>query len=392
MRRELKLMVESKRERAIRALTEAGSEVQLKLDFGEIVGDKYESIVDNPFHAVGDQPLSTFGLDVDGASFSNVRRYIEEGQEPPADSVRIEELINYFSYADVAPVDGEPLGVSFEVATCPWQPKNRLLRIGLRAKDVFPSASGSNLVFLLDVSGSMKSEDKLGLVKRSLTRLIEELGADDRVAIVVYAGSSGLVLPSTSCVDKDKILEAMNQLESGGSTNGGAGIELAYDVAMENFIEGGVNRVILATDGDFNVGTTGRSGLQKLIETKRESGVFLSVLGFGRGNLNDATAELLANKGQRQLLLHRSHRGGGQGSGAGAALDADHRRQGREAADRVQPARGRELPADRLRQPSARGAGFRRRPQGRRRARLGPFGCGALRTCSGERAGVSRCT
>jgi Ca-activated chloride channel family protein len=260
--------------------------------------EAYTPIADNAFVRVGTEPRSTFSIDVDTASYANVRRFLTQNMRPPKDAVRIEELLNYFTYNDPPPTGDDPFSVTIEVAGCPWNADHRLARIGLMgrpiANDKRPS---SNLVFLVDVSGSMNQPNKLPLLKASLQRLVEQLGENDRVAIVVYAGASGLVLPSTSCDRKAEILSALEQLQAGGSTNGGAGIQLAYDQAVENFIKNGTNRVILATDGDFNVGVTNPDELTGLIEAKAKSGVFLSVLGFGTGNLKDGRMEALADKG-----------------------------------------------------------------------------------------------
>ena len=253
---------------------------------------------DNPFVPVAREPLSTFSIDVDSASYANVRRFLNQNTMPPIDAVRVEELINYFPYHDPAPTGDHPVAVSCEVGGCAWNPGHRLMRVALTSKPIEKeNRPASNLVFLIDVSGSMDQPNKLPLVKSSLQRLVEELGENDRIAIVVYAGASGLVLPSTSCMNKAEILSAIDQLQAGGSTNGGAGIQLAYDTAVKHFIKGGSNRVILATDGDFNVGISNRDELVKLIEAKRTSGVYLSVLGFGMGNLKDGQLEALADKG-----------------------------------------------------------------------------------------------
>jgi Ca-activated chloride channel family protein len=260
--------------------------------------EAYKHIDENPFFEVARAPLSTFSIDVDTASYSNTRRFLRDGQLPPKDAVRIEELINYFSYDYPQPAGDAPFSITSEVSACPWNRQHRLVHIGLQGKRVHKEdLPPANLVFLLDVSGSMNSPDKLPLVKSSLRMLAEQLSARDRISIVVYAGSSGLVLPSTPGDRRGEILAALDALEAGGSTNGGEGIQLAYRVAMENFIRGGINRVILATDGDFNVGTTSEGELTRLIEEKRKSGVFLSVLGFGTGNVKDATMETLADKG-----------------------------------------------------------------------------------------------
>ena len=261
-------------------------------------GESYAKIDENPFLDAARAPLSTFSIDVDTASYSNTRRFLSEGRLPPKDAVRIEELINYFPYDYPQPAGSAPFSVKAEVAGCPWDSRHKLVHIGLQgrrlAADNLPPA---NLVFLVDVSGSMASPDKLPLVKSSLRTLAGQLTERDRVAVVVYAGSSGLALPSTSGDRREEILSAVERLEAGGSTNGGSGIQLAYRVAEENFIRGGTNRVVLATDGDFNVGLTSDGELVRLIEEKRRGGVFLSVLGFGAGNLNDSMMEKLADKG-----------------------------------------------------------------------------------------------
>lgn len=262
--------------------------------------EAYAAIVENPFLAVMQNPLSTFSIDVDTASYSNVRRFLTSGTLPPPGAVRIEELVNYFRYDYGAPADtdGAPFAAHMEVAECPWRPEHRLVRIGLKGREIAAEdRPASNLVFLLDVSGSMNQPNKLPLVKQGLRMLVEGLRENDRVAIVVYAGASGLVLESTSGDNQETILSAIDQLTPGGSTNGASGIQLAYEVATRHFIKGGTNRVILATDGDFNVGVTDQSQLVKLIEEQAKSDVFLSVLGFGMGNLKDSTLEQLADRG-----------------------------------------------------------------------------------------------
>ncbi len=262
--------------------------------------EQYDAIVENPFLAALDNPLSTFSIDVDTASYSIVRRQLRGGQRPSPDSVRLEEMINYFDYRYDAPSPGDkdPFRANVEIASCPWRPEHRLVRIGLKGMEIpRDERPATNLVFLLDVSGSMNDRDKLPLVKEGLKRLVESLTVDDRVAIVVYAGASGLVLDSTYVSDKEAILGALERLSAGGSTNGGAGIELAYAVAQQHFIKDGVNRVILATDGDFNVGVTSKGDLIRLAEEKAKTGVFLTALGFGMGNLKDDTIEQIANKG-----------------------------------------------------------------------------------------------
>jgi len=260
-------------------------------------GDRFDHIVENAFLAVADKPRSTFSIDVDTASYSKTRVYLMQHQTlPPPDAVRIEELVNYFHY-DYSPPTGEhPFAVHVETAGCPWQAKHRLVRVGIKGKELKEERPASNLVFLMDVSGSMNAPNKLPLVKRGLRMLVNRLGENDRVAIAVYAGAAGLVLPPTSAVERDKILTALDRLHAGGSTNGGEGIELAYGVALENYITGGTNRVILCTDGDFNVGVTSTGNLVRLAERHAKAGVFLSVLGFGIGNHNDAMLEEISNK------------------------------------------------------------------------------------------------
>lgn len=260
--------------------------------------EEYEAISENIFKWAQKTPLSTFSIDVDGASYSNVRRMIMDGYLPVADAVRIEEMINYFSYNYTEPDGSDPFEVNSEIAPAPWNPEHQLVQIGIQGEKVdAENLPPSNLVFLLDVSGSMGSYDKLPLLKKGFKLLVNNLREDDYVSIVVYAGSSGLVLPPTSGADKETILEALNNLQSGGSTAGAAGIQQAYKVAQENFRKDANNRVILATDGDFNVGVSSNEKLIELIEEKRENGIFLSVLGFGTGNLKDSKMEQIANHG-----------------------------------------------------------------------------------------------
>lgn len=258
----------------------------------------YDHILENPFLDAASNPLSTFSIDVDTASYSNIRRFINQGSLPPKDAVRLEEMINYFTYDYPQPTDGKPFSINVDVAGCPWEASHRLVRIGLKGREIAVDKRGaSNLVFLLDVSGSMMPPERLPLVKQAMRLLVEKLTENDRVAIVVYAGASGLALPSTNGEHKEQILSAIESLQSGGSTNGAEGIQLAYKIAADNFIKGGVNRVILATDGDFNVGVTSQGDLIRLIEEKAKSGVFLSVLGVGTDNLKDSTMQKLADKG-----------------------------------------------------------------------------------------------
>lgn len=260
--------------------------------------ETYDRIDENQFLETRRNPLSTFSIDVDTASYANVRRFLNSGTLPPKDAVRIEEMVNYFTYHYSPPSDERPFAVHTEMAGCPWEPKHRLLRIALKGREIdLENRPASNLVFLIDVSGSMDDAAKLPLLKSALHLLVDRLRENDRVAMVVYAGSSGLVLPSTSGMHKERILAALDSLQAGGSTNGGTGIQLAYQAARDQFIRGGANSVILCTDGDFNIGVTDEGSLTRLIEGEAKSGVFLSVLGFGTGNLKDATMEKLADRG-----------------------------------------------------------------------------------------------
>ncbi|PWV46494.1 VWA domain-containing protein [Chitinophaga sp. S165] len=260
--------------------------------------EDYGAISENDFHSTKDKPLSTFSIDVDKAAYSNVRRFLNNGNLPPADAVRIEELINYFDYNYKSPAGNDPVAIYTDMASCPWEPAHQLVKIGLKAKEIpLENLPAANIVFLLDVSGSMSTENKLPLVKQALKVLVQQLRPSDKVAIVVYAGAAGVVLPSTSGSEKKKILDALEDLEAGGSTAGGEGIQLAYKTAADALIKNGNNRIILATDGDFNVGVSDNKELEKLIESQRNSGIYLSVLGFGMGNYKDSKLELLADKG-----------------------------------------------------------------------------------------------
>ncbi len=260
--------------------------------------EEYDAIVENRFLEAAENPLSTFSIDVDGGSYSNVRRFIQQGQLPPSGAVRIEELINYFHYEYPQPEGDMPFSINTEIGDCAWNPKHQLILIGLQGKKIpVEKLPASNLVFFSEVSGSMMSPEKLPLVQRSLKLLVDQLREQDRVSLVVYAGNAGLVMPSTSGSEKKKIKDAIDRLEAGGSTAGGAGIQLAYKVARQNFAEGGNNRVILCTDGDFNVGPSSNSYLENMIEKERKSGVFLTVLGYGMGNYKDSKMEKLADKG-----------------------------------------------------------------------------------------------
>ncbi len=260
--------------------------------------EEYDRIYENEFLDALGNPLSTFSIDVDTASYSNVRRFIDDSRLPPADAVRIEELINYFTYEYEQPQDEHPFSINVELSQAPWNPDHILAHIGLQGRDVpKDELPNSNLVFLLDVSGSMSDANKLPLVKQGFKLMVDQMVERDRVAIVVYAGAAGTVLPPTSGADKATIIQALDMLEAGGSTAGSEGIQLAYELAGENYIEGGNNRVILATDGDFNVGPSSDAELVRMIEEKREEGIFLTVLGFGTGNYKDAKMEQLADKG-----------------------------------------------------------------------------------------------
>jgi len=260
--------------------------------------EEYTPFASNGFVSVREQPLSTFAIDVDTAAYSNIRRFLREGRLPPVDAVRIEEMLNSFRYADATPTGDDPFAVHTEVAACPWNPERQLLRIALRSVDLDQdNVPPRNLVFLLDVSGSMRDPDKLPLLKRAMLLLAQTLRPRDRVSIVTYAGGAGLLLESSSGAEQVTIRDAIQSLRAGGSTNGSAGIEQAYAVARENRATGGINRVILATDGDFNVGVTDHEELMQLIEREAQDGVFLSVLGLGTGNLKDATMEQLADRG-----------------------------------------------------------------------------------------------
>ncbi len=286
----------------------------------------YASVNENGFKNVKNSPLSTFSIDVDNASYSNIRRFINNGQLPPADAVRIEEMINYFKYDYPEPKGEHPFSVYTELAVCPWNTNHQLLHVGLRGKSIDKSSlPPSNLVFLIDVSGSMSDPNKLPLLKSAFGLLVNELRAEDRVAIVVYAGAAGLVLESTPGNRKEAIMAAIDNLEAGGSTAGGAGLKLAYREAEKNFVKGGNNRIILATDGDFNVGESSNGGIERLVEEKRELGVFITVLGFGMGNVKDDKMEIIADKG-----------------------NGNYSYQGCQIPDRIQSIQGKIIQADRL--------------------------------------------
>jgi Ca-activated chloride channel family protein len=260
--------------------------------------EDYNSLIENPFESPKSAPLSTFSIDVDNASYTNVRRFLNNGETVPKDAVRVEEMVNFFKYNYTQPKDQNPFSIQTEFSNCPWNNKHQILKIGLQGKNIpTDDLPASNLVFLIDVSGSMSDANKLPLLKQSMKILVNELRKKDKVAIVVYAGAAGLVLPPTSGDEKKTIIDALENLNAGGSTAGGAGINLAYKIAQENFIKDGNNRVILATDGDFNVGSSSDTDMQTLIEEKRKTGVFLTCLGYGMGNYKDSKMETLADKG-----------------------------------------------------------------------------------------------
>ena len=272
--------------------------IDSKTSPGESTNEKYGQLIDNVFTSPLTSPLSTFSVDVDTASYSNIRRMINQGQAIPKDSVRIEEMINYFTYDYPQPNEEHPFAFAIETAECPWNTEHQLMRVGIQGQSMARNKRpDANLVFLIDVSGSMQPANKLPLVKQSMELLIEELTDNDTISVVVYAGSEGLCLPPTKGSDKAKIAKALGQLKSGGSTNGGAGIKLAYKLAAENYSKEGINRVILCTDGDFNVGTTRQSELVDLVKHEAKKGTYLSVLGFGDGNINDAMLEAITNHG-----------------------------------------------------------------------------------------------
>lgn len=266
--------------------------------YDAVNAEEYGQIQENGFKSVQDAPLSTFSIDVDAASYSNMRRFINKGELPSVDAIRTEELVNYFSYDYPKPTGSDPVKITMEAGACPWNAAHRLVRIGLKAKEIpTEHLPASNLVFVIDVSGSMWGANRLDLVKSSLKLLVNNLRDKDKVAIVTYAGSAGVKLEATSGSDKQKIREAIDELTAGGSTAGGAGILLAYKIAKKNFISNGNNRIILCSDGDFNVGVSSAEGLEQLIEKERKSGVFLTVLGYGMGNYKDKKFQVLAEKG-----------------------------------------------------------------------------------------------
>lgn len=260
--------------------------------------EEYDRIQENAFQNVRQHPLSTFSIDVDTAAYSNMRRFLQDQTLPPEDAIRIEELINYFDYHYPEPEGDHPLSLITELSSCPWNPEHQLIHIGLQGKRLdYDQLDPCNLVFLVDSSGSMAADNKLPLMKKALGLLLDQLGPKDRVSIVAYAGSAGLVLPSTQATRKDVILDALARLDAGGSTAGGEGVDLAYRIAQEHFIEGGNNRVILATDGDFNVGVSSTAALVRMVEAKRKQGIYLTIIGLGMGNFKDGRMEQISNAG-----------------------------------------------------------------------------------------------
>lgn len=288
--------------RGNQSLATKDEEMKHRIDKDKVIKnddhEDYGVLLENEFESPKQSPLSTFSIDVDNASYTNIRRFINNGQKVPKDAVRVEEMMNFFKYYYPQPVNEHPFSINTNYSDCPWNPNNKLVRIGLQGKNIpMDNLPNSNFVFLIDVSGSMNAENKLPLLKQSMKLLVSALRPEDRVSIVVYAGAAGLVLPSTPGNKKDKIIAAFENLQAGGSTAGGEGINLAYKIAQENFIKDGNNRVILATDGDFNVGAASDNDMQRLIEEKRKTGVFLTCLGYGMGNYKDSKLETLADKG-----------------------------------------------------------------------------------------------
>ena len=268
------------------------------MDYRSEPREQYEHLPDNPVHRVAETPVSTFSVDVDTGSYANVRRFLNQGSLPPEGAVRLEEMVNYFPYRYALPTDGSPFGVTTEVAATPWNPHTQLLRIGIKASDrAVSELAPANLVFLVDVSGSMDRREGLPLVKSTLKLLVDQLRDQDRVSLVVYAGESRVVLKPTSGSEKAKIRNAIDQLTAGGATAGASGIELAYQMAREGFIDQGINRILLATDGDFNVGISDFDSLKQMAVAQRKSGVSLTTLGFGVDNYNEHLMEQLADAG-----------------------------------------------------------------------------------------------
>ncbi len=355
-----------------------------------MAGDRYEPIEDNPFMEVNHAPLSTFSIDVDTAAYAKVRMYLlQQNTLPRPAAVRIEELVNYFHYDYKPPTDDHPFAATMDIAECPWNPDHRLARIGIKGKVIGQQRPPSNLVFLLDVSGSMNQPNKLPLVIEGMKMLTDQLTENDSVAIVVYAGAAGMVLDSTNGQQKQTILAALERLRAGGSTDGGSGIRLAYDIARDHFIVGGTNRVILCTDGDFNVGVTGTDQLVAIAEENAKSNVYLSVLGFGSGNHNDEMMEKISNKGNGNYAFIDSKAEANKVLVEQMGGNAGDDRQGCEDSGRIQSQGDRIVSLDRLRKPTHGGAGFQRRQQRRRRNRRRPHGHRAVRVGS-RRCGQQR--
>ena len=300
-------------------------------------GDKFDPITDNPFKRVSEHPLSTFSVDVDTASYSKVRSFLMQARRLPGpDAVRIEELLNYFDYDYAPPLEDSdhPFAARVAVTECPWNTDHRLARIAIKGKVIKQKERPkANLVFLIDTSGSMNQRNKLPLVQEGMRMLLKQLSPDDRVAIVVYAGSAGLVLDSTKVKNDRKIRRSLTQLSAGGSTNGGQGIMLAYQVARDHFIKDGVNRVILCSDGDFNVGTTGTDALVRMVESESKGGVFLSVLGFGMGNHNDSMMEQISGRGNGNYAFIDTQKRSTKSFGRSSVKHVGDDRKGRQASD-----------------------------------------------------------
>ena len=326
-----------------------------------VTHERFDRIYENNFKTTTDHPLSTFSIDVDTASYSKVRQFLSSGRLPPPDAVRIEELVNYFPYDYLPPMGADPFTAHMEVCECPWKPQHRLARIAIKGQVMeVEDRPHSNLVFLLDVSGSMNQENKLPLVKKGMKMLVERLGEKDRVAIVTYAGNAGLVLDSTTCDEKAAIMKAIDELQPGGSTAGAAGLTLAYEIARKHFIEKGVNRVLLCTDGDFNVGVSDNGGLVRLAEEQAQHNVFSVHTRLWHGQPERLDAGAGQRQGQRHVRLHRYRERSPQGARRATQRHAGDDCQGREDSGRVQSGQGEGLPPNRLREPHPGRRGFQR--------------------------------
>jgi len=311
------------------------------MDYRSEPREQYANLPDNPVHRVAETPVSTFSVDVDTGSYANVRRFLNQGSLPPEGAVRLEEMVNYFPYNYALPTDGSPFGVTTEVAATPWNPHTQLLRIGLKASDrAVADLAPANLVFLVDVSGSMDRREGLPLVQSTLKVLVDQLRDQDRVSLVVYAGESRVVLKPTSGRDKARIRNAIDQLTAGGSTAGASGIELAYQMAREGFIDKGINRILLATDGDFNVGVSDFDSLKQMAARQRKSGVSLTTLGFGVDNYNEHLMEQLADAGDGNYAYIDNLREAPQGAGGPAQFNPGGGRAGCESAGGIQSGTG----------------------------------------------------